>query len=81
MVVTNVPGPRVPLYMEGAPLEEIYPVVPIFAKQALNIGLFSYHGGLYWGFNADWDAIPELHQVVEDAELAFRELLETSRGA
>ena len=71
MVVTNVPGPRVPLYMEGARLHEIYPVVPIFAKQALNIGLFSYDGGLYWGFNADWDAIPDLHEVVEDVEREF----------
>ncbi|MDJ0847266.1 MAG: wax ester/triacylglycerol synthase family O-acyltransferase [Myxococcota bacterium] len=78
MVVTNVPGPRVPLYMEGAPLQEIYPVVPIFAKQALNIGLFSYHGGLYWGFNADWDALPDLHEVVEDAALEFRALYEAA---
>jgi WS/DGAT/MGAT family acyltransferase len=74
MVVTNIPGPRVPLYMQGAPLRAIYPVVPIFAKQALNIGLFSYHGGLYWGFNADWDAIPDLHEIVEDAVLEFDDL-------
>ncbi len=81
MVVTNVPGPRVPLYMEGSPLQEIYPVVPIFAKQALNIGLFSYHGGLYWGFNADWDAVPDLHEVVEDTALAFDELRRAAEEA
>lgn len=43
-------------------------------KQALNIGLFGYHGGLYWGFNSDWDAIPDLHEIVENAALEFDEL-------
>ncbi|MGI9590877.1 MAG: wax ester/triacylglycerol synthase family O-acyltransferase [Myxococcota bacterium] len=81
MVVTNVPGPRVPLYMQGAPLREIYPVVPIFAQQALNIGLFSYLGGLYWGFNADWDAVPDLHEIVEDTALEFRELHQAAETA
>ena len=81
MGVTNVPGPRVPLYMQGAPLREIYPVVPVFPRQALSIGLFSYHGGLYWGFNSDWDAIPDLHQVVEDVELEFGELHRAAESA
>jgi diacylglycerol O-acyltransferase len=81
MVVTNVPGPRVPLYMLGARLQEIYPVVPIFAQQALNIGLFSYHGGLYWGFNADWDVMTDLHQVVEDTALEFQDLQHAARAS
>ena len=28
------------------------------------IGLFSYDGGLYWGLNADWEALPDLHDLV-----------------
>ena len=64
VVVTNVPGPQVPLRMLGAKLEAAYPLVPLFTNQCLGIALFSYNGGLYWGFNADWDAVPDLHELV-----------------
>jgi WS/DGAT/MGAT family acyltransferase len=61
LVVTNVPGPPVPIYMLGARLLEAYPLVPLAGHQALGVALFSYAGGLYWGFNADWDRVPDLH--------------------
>lgn len=61
LVVTNVPGPPVPIYMLGARLLEAYPLVPLAANQALGVALFSYAGGLYWGLNADWEGIPDLH--------------------
>jgi len=64
MVVTNVPGPQFPVYLLGAPLRAVYPLVPLFSNQALGIALFSYDGGLFWGFNADWEAVPDLHDVV-----------------
>ncbi len=65
MVVTNVPGPPVPLYMLGAQLEEIYPLVPLFSNQTFGIALFSYDGQLCWGFNADWDKLHDLHEMVD----------------
>jgi WS/DGAT/MGAT family acyltransferase len=65
MVVTNVPGPQFPVHMFGAKMLEIYPLVPLFTNQALGIALFSYDGSLFWGFNADWDAVPDLHDLVE----------------
>lgn len=65
LIVTDVPGPQVPLYLLGARLLEGYPFVPMMANQALGIALLSYDGGLYWGFNADWDAIADLHDLVE----------------
>jgi WS/DGAT/MGAT family acyltransferase len=61
VVVTNVPGPPIPLYLLEAPLRETYPMVPLFANQALGFALFSYAGSLFWGLNADWDAVPDLH--------------------
>jgi WS/DGAT/MGAT family acyltransferase len=64
MVVTNVPGPQFPVYLAGARMEETYPLVPLFSNQALGIALFSYNGTLFWGFNADWDAVPDLHDLV-----------------
>jgi len=74
LVVTNVPGPQVPIYMNGARLLESYPLVPLFTNQALGIALLSYDGGLYWGFNADWDAVPRLHEFKAAIEREFEQL-------
>jgi WS/DGAT/MGAT family acyltransferase len=78
IVVTNVPGPPFSVALQGAALSEIYPLVPLFSNQALGIALFSYNGSLYWGFNADWDAVPDLHEVVLAVEQEFNELLATA---
>jgi WS/DGAT/MGAT family acyltransferase len=78
VVVTNVPGPPVPLYMLGAPMKAPFPMVPLFANQAVGIALFSYAGGLFWGIIADWDAVPDLHDLVEVLTDAFRELVQVA---
>jgi WS/DGAT/MGAT family acyltransferase len=72
LIVTNVPGPGFPVYVAGARMTACYPLVPLFENQALGIALFSYDGRLYFGFNADWDALPDLHDLVGavDHELA-----------
>jgi len=72
--VTNVPGPQVPIYMLGAPMLEAYAIVPLMADQALGITLFSCTDGLHWGFNSDWDALPDLHAFVEAIQVEFEEL-------
>jgi WS/DGAT/MGAT family acyltransferase len=74
VVITNVPGPQLPLYMLGARMEAIYPLVPLFENQAVGIAVFSYDGGLYWGFNADHDEVPDLHDLVRTIEKEFAEL-------
>lgn len=74
LVVTNVPGPPMPVYMSGARLLETYPLVPLYQNQALGVALFSYDGGLYWGFNSCWDSMPDLHGFVEAVELEFETL-------
>lgn len=81
LVVTNVPGPQVPLYMLGARMLESYPMAPLFESQGLGIALFSYAGGLYWGFNADWEQFPDLHDFVVAIDTAFRELCEAADAA
>ena len=65
LVVTNVPGPPAPVYVLGCRMLACHPLVPLFRNQALGIALFSYDGRLWWGFNADWDALPDLHDLVE----------------
>ena len=55
---------HVPLYLLESPLLEIHPHVPIVGQLGLGIALFSYHGTLSWGFTADWDLVPDLHDLV-----------------
>ena len=74
-VVTNVPGPQVPLYLLGARMVEAYPVVPLFVNQGLGIALFSYAGRLFWGINADWDLVPDVEQFAQHLAQSFRDLL------
>jgi WS/DGAT/MGAT family acyltransferase len=74
LIVTNVPGPQLPLYLLGARMAAIYPQVPLFENQALGIALFSYDGKLFWGFNADWDALPDIEAFVQAIETSFRGL-------
>lgn len=79
VVVTNVAGPPMSLNLFGAKLQAIHALVPLFTHQALGIALFSYDGALYWGFNADWDAIPDLHKLVEDVVASFEQLREAAQ--
>jgi diacylglycerol O-acyltransferase len=74
LIITNVLGPPVPLYFFGARILEGYPIVPLFENQGLAVGSFSNAGRLFWGFNADWDLVPDLHDFVEAVALSFREL-------
>ncbi len=76
-MVTNVPGPQFPLYEVGARLLGMYPVVPLIPGCGLGIALFSYDGKLCWGFNADYELVPDLRLLVDDVRVAFEAL----RGA
>jgi diacylglycerol O-acyltransferase / wax synthase len=78
--VTNVPGPSMPMCLLGAQLREIYGLTPLVHDQALAIALFSYNGGMHWGFNADWEALPELHQLVKSFETEFAILRRAASG-
>jgi hypothetical protein len=74
MIVTNVPGPQFPLYQLGARLVQLYPLVPLLENTGLGVALFSYDGQLCWGFNADYDLLPDLRNFVRAIDGSFREL-------
>lgn len=76
IVVTNVPGPPFAVKLLGARMTEMYPLVPLFSNQALGVALFSYDGALFWGLDADWDAMPDLHDFVLAIETEFATLCE-----
>ncbi len=77
LVVTNVPGPQFPLYAAGARMLEMYPVVPLSKGQAVSIGLTSYDGGVYFGLNADRDAMPDIDVLAGLIEESLAELVGT----
>ncbi len=73
-IVTNVPGPQFPLYMQGAKLEAIYPQVPLLEGMGLGIALMSYNGRVCWGFNANPDVVPDLPDFVRLVSQCFEDL-------
>ncbi len=77
LVVTNVPGPQFPLYAAGAQMLEMFPVVPLAKGQGLCIGLTSYNGGVYYGLNADRDALPDVDVIGSLLEESLAELVDT----
>lgn len=79
LVITNVPGPQHPMYAAGARMLASYPVIPLARGQALSIGLTSYDGGVYYGLNADRDAMPDVQVVAGCLVEALAELVETVR--
>ena len=78
LVVTNVPGPQIPLYLLGARVLETYPMLNLLTNQSLGVALFSYAGRLHWGFVCDWDLLPDLHDFVVAIERSFAQLCEAA---
>jgi len=46
----------------------------LLGEQALSVGICRHEGALHLGFNADWEAVPELHDFVTGVEVEFEEL-------
>jgi diacylglycerol O-acyltransferase / wax synthase len=78
IVVTNVPGPQFPLYLQGRRLRALYPQVPLTLNTALGIAIMSYDGRLGFGLLGDYDALPDLDAVADDVEGAIDELAEAA---
>jgi len=76
-VITNVPGPQFPLYAGGALMLAAYPVVPLARGQAVSIGLTSYDGGVFFGLNADREAMPDVEILAQCIDDAIEEMLAT----
>lgn len=79
LLVTNVPGPQHALYAAGAELVETYPVIPLAKGQGLAVGLTSYKGGVFYGLNADREAMPDLDVLAQCVPESLEELRGTVR--
>jgi WS/DGAT/MGAT family acyltransferase len=80
LVITNVPGPQFPLYAAGAKMTEMFPVVPLAKNQAVSIGITSYDGGVYFGLNADREAMSDVDTLAALIEESLEELVATVPG-
>jgi diacylglycerol O-acyltransferase / wax synthase len=65
LIISNVPGPNVPLYYAGAELVGYYPLSAITDGQGLNITVMSYRGGLHFGVIACRELVPDVERIVD----------------
>jgi WS/DGAT/MGAT family acyltransferase len=74
LIVTNIPGPQVPLYCLGAEMHEVYPVVPLSRNLTLNVAILSYCGQLHFGLIGDGGSGRDLERLAGGIEDAVAEL-------
>lgn len=74
LVISNVPGPQLPLYCAGARLVATYPVSVITDGMGLNISVMSYCGHMDFGIVADRDQMPDLWSMLDRLRAAVEEL-------
>jgi hypothetical protein len=80
VIVSNVPGPRVPLYAAGARVQAIHPVIPMPDRHALSIGVLTYGDGAHFSFYADPNALPGAGHLAFALEEALIELEDAFLG-
>ena len=80
LVVTNVPGPQMPLYVLGKRLRDVFPMVPLARRQALCVGIMSYDGAINFGLVGDYEAMAGLDSFAADLDAALTELVGTVPG-
>lgn len=81
VVVTNVPGPQVPLYCMGAEVVAGYPIVPLARNLDVGVALLSYCGAISVGLFADRDAVADLDVLARGISEGVDALLRASRTA
>jgi diacylglycerol O-acyltransferase len=75
LTVSNIPGPRQPLWMAGCPLEEAYPVVPLADRHALSIGFTTVQEQGFFGIYADKKIVPDADSLAGAVEHSLEELI------
>jgi diacylglycerol O-acyltransferase len=76
LTVSNIPGPREPMYMLGCELEAAYPVVPIADNYAVSIGMTTIQDRACFGLYAASEMLPDSDQLAAAMDASIDELLE-----
>ncbi|HYZ67312.1 MAG TPA: wax ester/triacylglycerol synthase family O-acyltransferase [Mycobacterium sp.] len=79
LLITNVPGAQKQMFIAGTKLLETYAVPPLLNNQVLAIGVTSYNGMLYFGINADRDAMSDVDVWPSLLRESLDELLEAAQ--
>ncbi len=79
LVVSNVPGPQVPLFLLGCEVKAMYPLGPIFHGSGLNITAMSLQGKLDVGVVSCPDLLPDLWEMADEFAVGMEELLAVTR--
>ena len=74
LVVSNVPGPQVPMFIGGARLLAQYPIMPIAPNMGLSIAVTSLAGTMAFGITADWDTLPDIEDLAQGMDEAILDL-------
>ncbi|HSS33533.1 MAG TPA: wax ester/triacylglycerol synthase family O-acyltransferase [Solirubrobacterales bacterium] len=74
MIVTNVPGPQIPLYVLGRELEEVFPVAFLPENHTLAVAIMSYNGKVGFGLLADYDSMDDIEQLAAGLNDSLAEL-------
>jgi diacylglycerol O-acyltransferase / wax synthase len=80
VVVSNVPGPDFPLYLDGAELVATYPMGPVMEGAGLNVTVLSYQDNVDFGFLACAELVPDVWDLADDIEAAMKDLLAAADG-
>lgn len=80
-VLTNVPGPREPLFLAGRKLEKIMFWVPQSGRLALGISILSYAGGVMLGVATDAGLVPDPEVIVDGFKLEFEAMRNVAAAA
>lgn len=79
LVITNIPGPPMPLYIRGARIRRVYPYVEVVDNEGLTIAVVSYEDHLYFGITSDRDVVPDLADLAAGIESEFAALVKAGR--
>ncbi len=77
LVVSNIPGPRLPMYLRGCRLLDAFPVVPLSNRHALSVGMTTIGEQACFGLYADPETLPDADALAGDLDAAIDELLAT----
>lgn len=79
LVLSNVPGPQVPLYFLGAEVKAMYPLGPLFHGSGLNITVMSLNGGLDVGLISCPELVPDLWEMADEFAVELADLVAACR--
>jgi hypothetical protein len=75
LVVSNVRGPDVPIYLAGARMTSLHPIGPIVEGIGVNVTVFSYLDSVHVGIQACWDLVPDVEVLGRAMEESLDELV------